>query len=220
MWRECTRFDGKLLVQRYLRQVLDAEGDTVHALLARMLNIQLEAGMRKREAEILTLGSRIGGIESLMSPIRGELSKGLAEMVAANNKGLVAAPEIKKSIFPDWSGDYFPPDKAPDLLAGVDTATKFLSSISPFSSTPASPDAPKATTGAARLDGERGRQASFERGGARRCAASPSGATSASDSITDNTVEATSNTRTRPQGPALGGGVLGRVLEQSNIAIP
>ena len=127
-------FDGKLLVDRFLRQVIEQEGDTVHAL-ARSTNDQLEVGMQMRETAILQLGARLGGIEDKLEKLAAACNGAAFESKAF---------ESKKPVFPDPS--ILPDQHAPSLLDGVDTATKFLSTIAPFSSSANSAVAAESST--------------------------------------------------------------------------
>ena len=127
-------FDGKLLVDRFLRQVIEQEGDTVHAL-ARSTNDQLEVGMQMRETSTLQLGARLGGIEDKLEKLAAACNGAAFESKAF---------ESKKPVFPD--PPILPDQHAPGLLDGVDTATKFLSTIAPFSSSANSAVAAESTT--------------------------------------------------------------------------
>jgi len=123
-------FDGKLLVDRYLRKVIEKERDTVH-VLARSTNVELEKGLQRCEAATRKLGVRLGGIGDKLD-----------KLAAAGNRTALegnAAFESKTSILPGPSN--LPkkdvsnlPEKdvsnQTSMLDGLNAANTFLGTLS------------------------------------------------------------------------------------------
>ena len=123
-------FDGKLLVDRYLRKVIEKERDTVH-VLARSTNVELEKGLHRCVAATRKLGVRLGGIGDKLD-----------KLAAAGNRTALegnAAFESKTSILPGPSN--LPKEDVSNLpekdvsnriskLDGLNAAHTFLGTLS------------------------------------------------------------------------------------------
>lgn len=139
--RQTDLHDGKLLAETYPRTVRSKEADTVHAI-TRMLRTELHDAMKRREAEILQIGSRMGGIETLISPIKEDLSK----MLATAHEQAEHDLKKHKSIF---AFDHFLPSEATDAhpqFDGLHSAANFLNYISPFNKAGHAPDTAAASS--------------------------------------------------------------------------
>lgn len=122
-------FDGKLLVDRYLRKVIGQERDTVH-VLARSTNVELEKGLQRCEAATRKLGVRLGGIEHKLDELAAAFNQTALESDAALESktsflpGPSNLPEKDFSNLPEKDG----PNRSP--LDGLNAANTFLGTLS------------------------------------------------------------------------------------------
>ena len=130
-------FDGKLLVDRYLRKVIEQERDTVH-VLARSTNVELEKGLQRCEAATRKLGVRLGGIGDKLDKLAAAYNRIALERNAAfeSEASILAGP----SNLPEKDVSNLPEKDVPgrSLLFGLNAANSFLGRLEELSDEPSS----------------------------------------------------------------------------------
>ena len=119
-------FDGKLLVDRYLRKVIEQERDTVH-VLARSTNVELEKGLQRCEAATRKLGVRLGGIGDKLDKLAAAYNRTALESKASILPGPSNLPKKDVSNLPEKNV----PDRS--LLDGLNAANTFLGRLEELS---------------------------------------------------------------------------------------
>ena len=125
-------FDGKLLVDRYLRKVIEQERDTVH-VLARSTNVELEKGLQRCEAATRKLGVRLGGIGDKLDKLAAAYNRTALESNAAFESKASTLPGPSNLPAKDVSN--LPEKNVPDrsLLDGLNAANTFLGRLEELS---------------------------------------------------------------------------------------